>query len=71
VRYAAPLTDATLQFCRAPNARAAIDALNASLYQRANAERYDASRLRRCVEDARKATQRSRSDELPALYPST
>ncbi len=71
VRYSAPLADATRQFCRDSDARAAIDALNASLYQRANAAGSDASLLRRCVEDARKTTRRSGSEELPALYPST
>ncbi len=71
VRYASALPDATTRFCFDANARTAVDALNAHLYQRANIERYDASALRRCVDAARKAIHRSDSDELPALYPST
>ncbi|HEY6598941.1 MAG TPA: hypothetical protein VIZ30_06495, partial [Pseudomonadales bacterium] len=71
VRYASALPDATTRFCFDANARTAVDALNAHLYQPANIERYDASALRRCVDAARKAIHRSDSDELPALYPST
>ena len=70
-RYAAPLVDATRRFCQEPDARAAIDALNVSLYQSADVVRFDATPLRRGVEAARITKARSEiSDELPALYPS-
>jgi len=70
LRYAAPLADATRRFGGDADAHAAINALNARLYQR-DAIAFDPTPLRRCVDAARKRLDESRKpDELPALYPS-
>ena len=68
-RYDAPLGEAKRRFAGNADARAALDALNARLYQRDAAD-FDAKRLRRCVDAARAPTKRAPTpEELPALYP--
>jgi hypothetical protein len=70
-RYGESIDSATREFTHDPAARAALDGLNASLYQRAESTRFATSALERCVAAARKrATRAHTSDELPALYPS-
>jgi hypothetical protein len=68
-RYDAPLAEAKRRFAGNADAHAALDALNARLYQRDAAD-FDAKRLRRCVDAARTPTKRAPTpEELPALYP--
>jgi hypothetical protein len=69
-RYAVPLVDATRRFFADPAAHAAVNALNAQLYQRKGAEPFDPAALRRCVDAARRDARAPASNELPALYPS-
>ena len=69
-RYALPLVDAARRFAADPAAHAAVDALNARLYQRDRAVPFDPAVLRRCVDAARRDARTPTSDELPALYPS-
>ncbi len=69
-RYAAPLAEATRRFTSDANARDALHALNARLYQR-DAVDFDAKRV--CADasttPARTREHGPRSDVLPALYP--
>jgi hypothetical protein len=69
--FALPISAATALFTRDPNARAAVNALNARLYQHDHGERFDAPDLRACVDALRsRHTRERRPEELPALYPS-
>jgi len=69
--YRVPIPAAAASFTEDPHARAAINALNASLYQHDHDTRFDATQLRACVDALRGRRARDgRSDELPALYPS-
>lgn len=69
-RYAVPVVDAARRFSADPAAHAAVNALNAQLYQRNGAEPFDPAALRRCVDAARRDARAPVSSELPALYPS-
>jgi len=69
-RYSAPLTDSAAQFNRDPVARAAVNALNAMLYQHDAASVFEPTELLRCVDAVRAAsTDSATSAEFPALYP--
>ena len=71
LHYHVPLADAARRFAVEAGAHHALNALNALLYQRDAAARFDAAALRRCVETTRGASRtRVQSDVLPALYPS-
>lgn len=68
-RYAAPLAEAAQRFTTDAEARDALDALNARLYQRSAAD-FDARRIRQRVDAARvRSKHATTSHDLPALYP--
>ena len=67
-RYGGSLADAARRFGTDSAAHAAINALNAGLY-RPDPTTFDPTSLRRCVDAARGVAKSTRSEELPALYP--
>lgn len=70
LRYSAPLAESAARFNHDPAARAAVDALNARLYQRDATITYEPTELLRCVDAARTAAAKSASAaDFPALYP--
>lgn len=71
VYFRLPIPAATAQFMQDSNARAAVHALNARLYQSNRDIAFDAAALRACVDTQRgRRVRERRADELPALYPS-
>ena len=69
--YRTSLADAAARFNADPEARAAVNALNALLYKQTPGAAFDAAALLRCIDaERRRGTGIAGSTEFPPLYPS-